>query len=117
MLDKTITAALLALRAQIIRGKLDGLDHVEALLALRGAALPHVRRMIPANSCGPGTIRMAIIMALRDGPKRPAQVAAAFHATHPQLPYAVACQRVYRSAGKMVEQGTVIRDGWLWRLA
>ena len=36
MLDKTITSALLNLRAQIIRGKLDGLEHVNALLVALG---------------------------------------------------------------------------------
>ena len=38
MLDKTITNALIALRRQIIRGNLDRLDHVNALLAARGIA-------------------------------------------------------------------------------
>jgi hypothetical protein len=36
MLDKTVTSALLHLRAQIIRDRLDGLDHVNALLVQRG---------------------------------------------------------------------------------
>jgi hypothetical protein len=36
MLDKTITSALLHLRAQIIRDRLDGLGHVNALLVQRG---------------------------------------------------------------------------------
>ena len=36
MLDKTITSALLALRAHIIHQRRDGLAHVEALLIARG---------------------------------------------------------------------------------
>ena len=53
MLDKSITSALLALRAQIIRGNLDGLDNVEALLVQRGIdpAAHHVPRPIPRDSC------------------------------------------------------------------
>ena len=41
--DRTIDGALLAPRKQIIRGNLDALDHVEALLALHGVHMPLVR--------------------------------------------------------------------------
>ena len=37
--DETITASLYYLRAQIIRDGADGLEHVEALMRLRGLAL------------------------------------------------------------------------------
>ena len=69
MQDKTITNALLRLRAQIIRGKLDGLDHVEALLVARGVDLPHVHEPHATNSLPrPGMTRL-LVDALRDGPK------------------------------------------------
>ena len=46
MIDKTITNALIELRKQIIRGRLDILAHVDALLMARGVdpAMQH---------CGP----------------------------------------------------------------
>ena len=52
MLDKTITSALLQLRAQIIRGRLDGLAHVQALLLARGVDLAghYVARAYPAKT-------------------------------------------------------------------
>jgi hypothetical protein len=43
MLDKTITNALIALRKQIIRESLDGLPHVDALLAARGVDPAQIR--------------------------------------------------------------------------
>ncbi len=42
MQGKTIDNALLTLRKQTIRGDRDGLTQVEALLAMRGVAMPHV---------------------------------------------------------------------------
>jgi hypothetical protein len=42
MQDKSIDGALLAPRKNIIRGRLDGLAHVEALLLLRGVDMPRV---------------------------------------------------------------------------
>ena len=48
-MDKSIDRALLAPRKKIIRGNLDGLDHVEALLAMRGVDMPEVR---PATRSG-----------------------------------------------------------------
>ncbi|MES2843723.1 MAG: hypothetical protein V4804_17035 [Pseudomonadota bacterium] len=72
MLDKTITNALLALRAQIVRERLGGLNHVEALLVARGVELAAhpVRRKIPADSCKQREVKLIVAEALRDGPKR-----------------------------------------------
>ena len=70
MLDKSVDGALLALRKNIIRSKLDRLEHVEALLAMRGVDMS---RVLPAKkSCvaGRGHSRAWILDALRDGPKR-----------------------------------------------
>ena len=42
MSERSINSALLALRKQLIRGDGLGLEHVEALLVMRGVALPCV---------------------------------------------------------------------------
>jgi len=55
MQDKSINGALLALRKQIIRGDLDGLAHVEALLVLRGADLPAVLPAKRQDAAAAGT--------------------------------------------------------------
>ena len=47
MQDKSINGALIKLRAQIIRGGLNGLVQVEALLIARGIDLPRVPRAMP----------------------------------------------------------------------
>ncbi|MTJ05746.1 MAG: hypothetical protein FH759_13765, partial [Sediminimonas qiaohouensis] len=49
MQDRTIDNALLALRKEIVRHGRDGLDHVEALLTLRGVELPEYTRRLPIN--------------------------------------------------------------------
>ena len=53
MLDKSMDGARLALRKGIIRGDGAGLEHVEALLALRRVTLP---RVLPAKRADAGLI-------------------------------------------------------------
>ena len=74
----TIIRALYRLRAEIIRDGQDGLEQVDALLRLRGAD-PEGRRVPPklARHFGRGKLRLAILMALRDGPRTGAQILAA----------------------------------------
>jgi hypothetical protein len=119
MLDKTINSALLALRAQIIRGNLDGLDHVEALLVQRGIdpAAHHVPRPIPRDSCKLREVKLIIIAALRDGPKRPAEIGVYFMACKPEIEPDRAMIRVYRAIYKLRDSGGIVSDGGVWRLA
>jgi hypothetical protein len=69
MQDKSIDGALLALRKQIIRGKLDGLEHVEALLLMRGVDLPRVMPPKRPDAARRGHMARLVIGALREGPK------------------------------------------------
>lgn len=119
MLDKTITNALLALRAEIIREDLDGLAHVDAILIARGVnpALQHVRRKIPRDSCKQREVKRLVLEALRTGPKRPAEIGAHFMARKPEIAPDRAMIRVYRAIYKMRDQGVVGKDGLAWRLA
>jgi hypothetical protein len=119
MLDKTITNALLHLRAQIIRENQDGLDHVNALLVTRGVdpAAQHVRRKIPQDSCAQREVKALVLQALRDGPKRPSEIGAHFMACKPEIAPDRAMLRVYRAIYKMRDRGVVVRDGGAWLLA
>lgn len=119
MLDKTIDSALLELRRQIIRGNLDGLDHVEALLAQRGIdpSAHHVPRPIPRDSCQTREIKKMILEALRDGPKRPAEIGAVFMARKPFIAPERAMIRVYRAIYKLRDRGGIVSDDGVWRLA
>ena len=111
MLDKTISSALLNLRAQIIRGKLDGLDHVETLLALRQVALPHVPRKIAQRQ---DTSRLALD-ALRNGPKRAKEVAQHVMAAT-GMPERQSKDIMYQAVYNLHRRGLVMREGRLWRL-
>lgn len=56
--DETLTAALHFMRCQVVRDGSEGLEHIDALLALRGvdpASLPVPEKdpsTLPAGSCG-----------------------------------------------------------------
>ena len=117
MQDKTITNALLNQRAQIIRGKLGGLDHVEALLVARGVDLPHVPKPHADNSMPRMAMTRLIVEALRDGPKG-GVAAARYVAEHqPAISYREAQRRVHQALARMVANGFAVRDGGVWRLA
>ena len=117
MQDKTITNALLQLRAQIIRGRLDGLDHVEALLWGRGVDLARVPKPHAANSLPRLAMRRLLLDALRDGPKG-GVAAARYVAEHqPDISYREAQRRVHQALTRMVATGFAVKDGGVWRLA
>jgi hypothetical protein len=112
MLEKSINAALLHLRAQIIRDGLSGVEHVEALLALRQVPLPPVPRKFAQRQ---DTSRLAL-EALRDGPKRGYEVARyAAQATGDELPDQ--WRRMYQALHNLRRRGLVVKDGRVWRLA
>jgi hypothetical protein len=116
MLDKTITAALLALRRQIIRENLDGLAHVEALLALRQVALPAVPRRKPADSCKQREAKTIMLDAFRSGPKTAEHLRAAFAAARPAVPPDRVMIRVFQAIYRMRDKGLIVKDGEVWRL-
>jgi hypothetical protein len=119
MIEKTITSALVNLRAHIIRDGIDGLDHVNALLVMRGIDPGKLRvgRKMPADSCRQSEVRMIVIQVLRGGPKRPCEIGAHFMACKPSIAPDRAMVRVYRGIYKMRDRGVVVRDGGAWRLA
>ncbi len=118
MLDKTIGSALLNLRRQIVRGGLDGLPHVEALLVVRGInpschriAPPRAPNMFPRRE-----LRRLITEGLRDGPMRGRDVAAYVSGREPSATYAQAIRRVYQALAHMQTAGMVVRDGKVWKI-
>ena len=113
MLDKTITSALLNLRAQIIRGKLVGLEHVNALLVARGVdpAAQYVPRKIAQRR---DTSRLAL-NALRDGPKRSKEVARHVMAAT-GMSERQARAIMYQAMYNLHRRGLIALDGRTWRL-
>ena len=114
MLDKTITSALLNLRAQIIRGKSDGLEHVEALLVARGVdpAAQHVPRKANA-AFRHSELRQIIFAALREGPQSSRAIADRVQASSLHLTTFRARHKVHRAIWKMKDMGLVAKDGAL----
>ena len=117
MQDKSINNALLELRAQIIRGGLDGLDHVEALLLARGVDLPHVPKSHAANSLPRMAMLRLLVGALRDGPKGGPAIAAYVAAHQPAISYRQAQRRIHQGLARAVAHGYAVRDENVWRLA
>ncbi|WP_439122004.1 helix-turn-helix domain-containing protein [Marivita sp.] len=107
--DEGINVALYHLRAQIVREGLDGLEHVDALLKLRGVDpeslhIPEKRHWRYRR----GEFRIAVIEALREGPKTAPQIARELDHNH-------AC--VCRCLRTLEGRGVVQRDGRVWLLA
>ena len=118
MLDKTITSALLQLRAKIIREGLDGLPNVDALLISRGVdpQAQHVTKPRPANMLARRAMFQAITDCLQDGPKRGRDVAAYIAAREPSITYAQAMRRVYQGLYRLKAHGVARKDGGEWTL-
>ena len=77
--DKTTNISLYYLRAQIIRDGLEGLEHVDALLKLRGLdpGAMHVptKRVVRFRH---GEFQREVLAQIRDGPKTVQEIADAF---------------------------------------
>lgn len=113
---ETITRALAALRAELIRDGGPGLEHVEALLQLRGNNLAPVPRKAPPQRFKRGRLRLAIRIALRDGPITGPEIVARIAAAH-GLDYGEIYRSVYSQLGQMRRAGLVGHEGRVWRLA
>ena len=119
MHDKTITNALLELRKRIIRGNLDGLAHVDALLVARGIdpAKLRIGSKRKPDQARQGIMRLMVIEALRSGPKRYAEISALVAPRRPEIAPAATHKRTAQALDKMQQAGLVKREGRLWGLA
>ncbi len=112
---ETITRALVALRAELIREGGSGLEHVEVLLQIRGHNLGPVPRKAKPPNFRRGKLRAAIYAALKDGPLPGPEIVERVCTVH-----GLALGRVYRSAytqlGHMRRAGLVMHEGPFWRL-
>ncbi|MBB93077.1 MAG: hypothetical protein CML68_00510 [Rhodobacteraceae bacterium] len=116
MQDKSIDGALLALRKQTIREGRDGLDHVEALLRLRGVDMPEVRSKRAPDAARRGEAQRIVLAGLRDGPKTLREIAAAM-ANQRQIGLDAALQRSGQALNKLRKVGVVRFDERGWVLA
>jgi len=120
MQDKTIDNALLELRKQMIRGELDGLDHVEALLVMRSVRLPRVLPRKPRNQAGKGVMTYMALAALRGGPQTALNVSKCIALQRPELTFDKSHKYAAVALTKLKARGLVVHDGRIggsWRLA
>ena len=114
MLEKSITNALLHLRVQTIRESLDGLEHVEALLKLRGVDL--AKHPVPRKIAQRRDTAILAMDALRDGPKTGKEVS--LHAAAATgMTYDEARGRLYQALHNLRRKGWVVKEGSVWRTA
>lgn len=111
---ETINSALLNLRAQIVREDDPGLKHVEALLRLRGVALPPVPgRQI--RNFKRREMRRAVLAALATGPATSPELIERVAAAHGLTAYEVETSVRSRLTG-LRKAGVVGLEGRVWRL-
>lgn len=107
--DKTTNVSLYYLRAQIIRDGLEGLEHVDALLRLRGIDPDALRVPEKKNwTYRRGGLTVAVLGVLRQGANTAPQIAAALDHRHSSV-----CQCL----ATLEARGVVRREGRVWRLA
>lgn len=114
MSEETITIALSQLRAKIIRDRLDGLEHVEALLKLRGYELRPVPRKHRTCEKRNGARRF-VVHLLKGGPKTYPEIIASLQLRG--LGKHTAAAQAYRVMAALREMGWVEEQGRVWRLA
>ena len=115
--DQSITNALLCLRAEIVREGKPGLEHVNALLALRGA-LPNAP--VPRKTdrrFKRGKLAAMIASELRSGALTGREIAERVAARHGRLTAGEAYERVYGCLARMRRAGLAVCEDGLWRLA
>lgn len=119
MQNKTINSALLNLRKQIIRGNLDGLAHVEALLVMRCVPMPAVLPAKRRDAARRGHMTSWIMDALRDGPKPLREIAVYVASKRPEIDERAAYVRITQALDGLKRRGRVAQDfgpdGCLWR--
>jgi len=112
MQDRSIDNALLALRRGIIRENGGGLEHVEALLRLRGLPIPKpcaYRDPFPS-----GELKRAILAALADGPKSGSDLCRHVMALREGMAYRDASKCVSNALRRLKAKGLVRRERRMW---
>ncbi len=114
MQDRSIDNALLALRKQIIRGDGEGLEHVEALLTLRGIPMPRVYPAKCPTTARKGSMALMLLEALRSGPKARPELVTYVEARRPEVPADRLYWRTDAALAKLHRRGLVRREGRVW---
>lgn len=115
--DDTIISVLHFIRQEIVRDNLDGLDHVDALLRLRGAdpealVTPYKRPKVFRK----GELRQMVLDPLREGPQTGSEIARKVQVRKQVLTYEQAYRRVYICLNTLKRRGLVRHEGRVWSI-
>lgn len=113
--EDTIINTLHYMRAVTVRKGAEGLEHIDALLRLRGVdpeSLP-VPQKFP-KTFKRGQLTQAILRELRDGPLRGSELARRLQGN---LAYEDAYKKVYAALHRLKETALVRHDSCMWKLA
>lgn len=114
--EAMVSSALHTLRVRTIRGDLPGLEHIEALMAIRGGDLAPVP---PARTIRfrKGELRRAVLRALRGRPMALHEIVTAVFAARAVPADRQARNRIATILTGMKLKGMVAHEGRLWSLA
>jgi len=116
MQGKTIDRALIALRKEMLSTGGDGVQHVEALLSLRGVPLPEYKWIV-RDRAKRGRMRRVVMPALAEGPRSTADLVALVAQERPELTPEVVEVRTVRWLGMMRCEGVLRGRKGVWWLA
>lgn len=111
MQDRTIDNALLALHKRIAQGDGVGLEHVLALMQMRGLRKPRYYQRHPMRR---GETVALVLSHLRTGPKTNTELGTAVRLARPDLSPKAAANRSYLALLRLEAKGMVQRDGQVW---
>ena len=121
MSDRSINCSLLGLRKEIIRRGGAGLGHVEALLVMRGVALPRVLPAKRPDAARMGAMRRLLLGTLQDGPKTMRELVDHVATCRNELVPHAAYHRTGQALQKLRVAGLIRREDrrgrWIWQLA
>jgi len=108
-----VNGALLQLRAEIVRGDLDGLAEVETLLRFRGIdpEAHHVPKPMP-KGFKRGELSRLIVKTLRDQSMRSLDITHQIQQEGRSVHYQTVCNALVR----LHERGLVVKEGRVWRV-
>ncbi len=112
--EETLLAALHFMRCQIVRDQAEGLEHINALLRLRGVdpdSLPMPQKF--PKTFKRGHLSQAILRELRDGPLRGSELARRLQGN---LAYEDAYRKVYAALHRLKRVGIVNNCRSQWAL-
>ena len=117
MTERTLLHALEQVRRECIYGA-DGLEHVDALLKLRGVDPDslYVPRKMPDRQFPRGYIKRFVLAALRERPQTAQELTDKMCDAHPDRPRGLCSRSVHGALRQGERLGTMAREGKVWRL-